>query len=79
MLITFSRNKIHLNIQNIECKSYIEYLGIYIDEHLQWEPQIQHVKNKLEELEDAMIIIPSIIPHLKVVYHFPSECNLGFV
>ena len=27
--------------------SYIKYLGIYLDEHLQWEPQIQHVNNKL--------------------------------
>jgi len=25
----------------------IKYLGIYLDEHLQWEPQIQHVNNKL--------------------------------
>ena len=37
----------HLNIHNIDCKSYIKYLGIYLDEHLQWEPQIQHVNNKL--------------------------------
>ena len=36
-----------LKYPNIECKSYTEYLGIYIDEHLQWELQIQHVNNKL--------------------------------
>ena len=46
MLIT-SKKKIHLNIHNIDCKSYIKYLGIYLDEHLQWESQIQHVNNKL--------------------------------
>ena len=34
-------------IHNIECKNYIKYLGIYLDEHLQWGPQIQHVNNKL--------------------------------
>ena len=39
--------KIQLNIHNIDCKSYIKYLGIYLDEHLQWEPQTQHVNNKL--------------------------------
>ena len=47
MLITSSKKKIHLNIHNIDRKSYIKYLGIYLDEHLQWEPQIQHVNNKL--------------------------------
>ena len=47
MLISSSKKKIHLNIPNIDRKSYIKYLGIYLDEHLQWEPQIQHVNNKL--------------------------------
>ena len=36
-----------MNIHNIDCKSCSKYLGIYLDEHLQWEPQIQHVNNKL--------------------------------
>ena len=47
MLITSSKKKIHFNIHNIDCESYIKYLGIYLDEHLQWESQIQHVNNKL--------------------------------
>jgi len=47
MLITSSKKKIHLNIHNIERKNYIKYLGIYLDEHLQWGPQIQHVNKKL--------------------------------
>ena len=47
MLVTSSKKQVHLNIDNIERKSYIKYLGIYLDEHLQWEPQIQHVNNKL--------------------------------
>ena len=47
MLVTSSKKQVHLNINNIERKSYIKYLGIYLDEHLQWEPQIQHVNNKL--------------------------------
>lgn len=44
--MTSSKKKIHLNIHNIECKSYIKYLALYLEEHLQWEPQIQHVNNK---------------------------------
>ena len=35
MLITSSKKKIHLNIHNIDCKSYIRYLGMYLNEHLQ--------------------------------------------
>ena len=30
-------------------KKKVLHLGIYLDEHLQWEPQIQHVNNKLAE------------------------------
>ena len=47
MLITSSKKKIHLNIHNIDCKSYIKYLGIYLDKHLQYESQIHHLNNKL--------------------------------
>ena len=31
MLIRSSKKKVYFNIQNIECKSYTKYLGIYID------------------------------------------------
>ena len=32
MLISSSKKKIHLNIHNIDRKSYIKYLGIYFEE-----------------------------------------------
>ena len=47
MLITSSKKEEHLNIHNIERKSDIKCLGIYLDEHLKWETQIQHVNNTL--------------------------------
>ena len=34
-------------IHNIERKSQIKYLGVYIDQNLHWGPQIQHINNKL--------------------------------
>ena len=34
-------------VTGIEQKDYIKYLGVYIDKHLNWQPQIQHVNNKL--------------------------------
>lgn len=37
----------NINILNIECKTSIKYLGIYLDEHLNWKTQIAHVQGKL--------------------------------
>lgn len=48
MLITSARKKVKkIKIANIEQKSYIKYLGIYLDEHFDWEQQIRHVNNKI--------------------------------
>ena len=47
MLISSAKKTVRININNIERKSFVKYLGVYIDEHLNWEPQIQHVNNKL--------------------------------
>ena len=32
---------------NIEQKSQIKYLGVFIDEHLKWDAQLQHINNKI--------------------------------
>ena len=48
MLIS-SAKTVRININNIERKSFIKYLGVYIDEHLNCEPQIQH-ENKLAKI-----------------------------
>ena len=48
MLITSTHRKnAGLNIPNITRKSCIKYLGVYIDEHLQWQSQISHVNSKM--------------------------------
>ena len=47
MLVSSSMCHPKINITGIEQKDYIKYLGIYIDKHLNWRPQIQHVNNKL--------------------------------
>ena len=36
-----------IQISNIEYKSYIKYLGVYIDDKLNWSYQISHVNNKM--------------------------------
>ena len=37
----------NINILNIERKTSIKYLGIYLDEHLNWKTHIAHVQGKL--------------------------------
>ena len=50
MIITSKKKNIpKIKIANIKQKSYIKYLGIYLDEHLNWECQIKHVNNKIEK------------------------------
>ena len=48
MIITSKRKNMPvIKIANIKQKSYIKYLGIFLDEHLSWEYQIKHVNNKI--------------------------------
>ena len=54
MLILSAKKTVNININNIERKSFVKYLRIYIDEHLNWEPQIQHVNNKLAKNIDVL-------------------------
>ena len=42
-----SNRKIH--IHNIEQKSYVKYLGVYLDEYLNWDHQIKHVNVKINK------------------------------
>ena len=47
MLISSTRKSVHINVNNIAHKPFVKYLGIYIDEHLNWEPQTLHINSKL--------------------------------
>ena len=48
MLITSKpRNNTLIHIPNITHTSCIKYLGVYIDEHLDWHNQITYVNNKI--------------------------------
>ena len=41
--------KINMTTLKIEQKSYIKYLGVYIDDHLNWNAQIIHINNKISK------------------------------
>ena len=47
ILVSSSRLSGSINVNNIKIKSQIKYLGVYIDQHLHWEPQIKHINSKL--------------------------------
>ena len=34
-------------LSNVTRKTHIKYLGVFIDEHLNWVPQILHINNKV--------------------------------
>ena len=51
MIIAAPTKKVgQINIQNIERKPYVKYLGIFIDEHLNWHQQISHVSQKISKI-----------------------------
>ena len=47
ILVSSSRLSGSINVNNIKIKSQIKYLGVYIDQHLHWGPQIKHINNTL--------------------------------
>ena len=58
MLITSKpRNNTLIHVPNIAHTSCIKYLGVYIDEHLDWHNQITSVNDKIAKSIIIMIII----------------------
>ena len=47
ILVSSSRLSGSINVNDIKIQSQIKYLGAYIDQHLNWGPQIRHINNKL--------------------------------
>ena len=49
MIIASPKKKSSINLTacNIEQKRTIKYLGIFIDENLKWDAQIQHVNKRI--------------------------------
>ena len=47
ILVSSSRLNGSINVNDIKIQSQIKYLGAYIDQHLNWGPQIKHINNKL--------------------------------
>ena len=57
MIIASPKKKLSINLTafNIQQKCTIKYLGIFIDENLKWDAQIQHVNNRITKTLGILI------------------------
>ena len=63
MIITSpkKKTKIRITVCNIEQNSQIKYLGVFIDEHLKWDVQLQHINNKITKNNGILFLGLGII------------------
>ena len=56
---------------NIEPKSQIKYVGVFIDEHLKWDAQLQHINKKITKNIGILIKLRHFVPisTLKQLYY----------
>ena len=73
MIITSPKKKTNIRITacNIEQKSQIKYLGVFIDEHLKWDAQLQHINNKITKNIGILFKLRHYVPisTLKQLYY----------
>ena len=58
MIVTSPKKKKYIRIItfDIEQKPQIKYLGVFIDEHLKWDAQLQHVNNKITKIIGVLFL-----------------------
>ena len=73
MIVATPRKKVNINITvcNIQRKSQLKYLGVFIDDHLQWGAQIQHANNKIAKNTGIIVKLRHYLPLsiLKQLYY----------
>ena len=73
MIITTPKKKTNIRITacNIEQNSQIKYLGVFIDEHLKWDAQLQHINNKITKNIGILFKLRHYVPisTLKQLYY----------
>ena len=58
MIVTSPKKKKYIRIItfDIEQKLQIKYLGVFIDEHLKWDAQLQQVNNKITKIIGVLFL-----------------------
>ena len=57
--------------QYVKVESQIKYLGVFIDEHLKWDAQLQHINNKITKNIGILFNLRHYVPRstLKQLYY----------
>ena len=87
MLFTFKRNvsnlKIRINNTEIEEKCTTTFLGIQIDNKLNWKAHISHICKKVSKSIAILRMVRSIFPlnilkmiYMSLIYSHMNYCNL---
>ena len=87
MLFTFKRNasdlKIRINDTEIERKSITKFLGVQIDDKLNWKAHITHICNKVSKAIAILRKVRSIFPlnilrmiYMSLIYSHINYCIL---
>ena len=73
--------KLKLNGKKLYSSSYIKYLGIFLDENLNWKKHVSVLSSKLRRANGALAKLRHFVSHktLTSVYHaiFNSHLNYG--
>ena len=64
MIISSPKKKtnIRITVCSIEQKSEIKYLGVFIDEHLKWDAQLQHINDKRTKNTEVLLKLRHYVP-----------------
>ena len=77
MLISSSRHHSTINIDNVDLKDNMKYLRVYTDKHLNWQPQVQHINNKIAKNANQIEILRALKDNETIIQSFDiSSFNL---
>lgn len=84
--IKIHTEKCYLNRNNCKCSDKIEkthcikYLGVFLDENLNWKDQIEYVTNKVRKVIYKFYELRHVLPRstLKMVYYSLVESTLNY-
>ena len=87
MLFSYKKNlpKLTIKINNIELdeKTVTKFLGVYIDNKMNWKPHVVNICNKVSKSVAILRLVRTIFPlnvlktiYMSLVYTYMNYCNL---
>ena len=68
-------------MQKIYANIYVKYLGIYLDQHLDWSPHVNHLIHKLVKANAMLCKLRQYVNEatIKSIYYVIFHSNLSYV